>query len=110
MDFVVRLTESEHLARKFDVIAVAKTRTLQPEEYIYCRRYLIMQLLYQNSQRSGTVTNMTMEEAKVAKQVKSDNEDFLLVVVKNHKTSMMYGSAKVVISEDVQDALQPSET
>ena len=53
---------------------------------------------------------MTMEEAKVAKQVKSDNEDFLLVVVKNHKTSMMYGSAKVVISEDVQDALQPSET
>ena len=42
-----------------------------------------------------------MEEAKAAKQVKSDNEDFLLVAVKNHKTSMMYGSAKVVISEDV---------
>ena len=55
---------------------------------------------YRNSQRSGTVPN-TMEEAKAAKQVKSDNEDFLLVAVMNHKTSMMYGSAKLLTSENV---------
>ena len=71
----------------------------------------MMQLLYRNSQRSGTVTNMIMEEAKADKQVKSDNEDFLLVAVMNHKNKHDVWALQNLLHQKMsQDDSQPSET
>ena len=84
------------------MVAAAKEETLKAEEYTYCRRcFLMMQILYRNSQRPGAVTNMTCEEATKVECCVVKDRSYLIVQVADHKTSLTYGVAKLVMDEEV---------
>ena len=99
MGFVQRLTESEVLKARFEEIA--RNDEVNGPDYTFCRRYISMQLLYRNSQRPGTIINMTVEEANQVQEVHKAEEMYAIVNVKEHKTSLVYGSAKLVMSVQI---------
>lgn len=48
VDFVEKLTKDKGLKERFiHLVALAQDEPLKTEEYTFCRRFLMMQMLYQ---------------------------------------------------------------
>ena len=70
---------------------------LTRNDYCCMRDYLIFQISLQNSHRSGVVANMLVGEFNKA----NEENDFIRIKVKEHKTKKEYGPAKVYAKKHI---------
>jgi site-specific recombinase XerC len=75
----------------------APLKTLTMSDFVLVRDYLISQIAIGNANRSGVIANMTVAEFL---QAKLTNDQYI-ISVKNHKTSHVYGPAKVVVNNSL---------
>ncbi len=86
--------------------ALANKDTLTAWEQLNLRRYLVCKLVYENSQRTGTVINMKLEElARARCHTTSDGRIMFVYKVWEHKTSAQFGSANIVAPEHLHESL-----
>ena len=69
-------------------------------------RFLLCYCTYTNAQRQGTALNMTICEAKNAKDFVRGFNRFKTISVWQHKTAAQFGSAKVVLPLNVYELVQ----
>jgi len=63
-------------------------------EYVNLRDFLLTEISFANANRSGVLANMTVKEFQEARKVDGQ----YVVSVAEHKTSVTYGAAKIVLS------------
>lgn len=63
-------------------------------DYVLVRNFLLTQIIFVNACRSGVLANMTAEEFYQARDIDGQK----VVSVKDHKTTCLYGPAKVVLN------------
>ena len=70
---------------------------LSAEEQDFIATRLFLALTYNNLQRAGAATNLTVAEAKQGKIVVQDGERYLRLFVSKHKTAKTYGPATLYL-------------
>lgn len=75
-------------------LADGRLNNVSMTEYVAVRDFLLTQIVITNANRSGALANMTIEEFQSARKVDGSH----VVSVVHHKTSYMYGPAKIVLS------------
>ncbi len=83
------------------VKAIMGREEISPDEKLLIRRFITVNIVYRNAQRQGAVTNMTMLEFEARRKVESSCGSFYVVSVHDHKTAALYGSARVIVTEEV---------
>ena len=68
--------------------------TLTQTEFVLVRDFLITSIAVANANRSGVLTQLTLDEFKQAKS----SGDTMILSVRVHKTSYKYGPAKLIVN------------
>jgi site-specific recombinase XerD len=63
-------------------------------DYVLIRDFLLTQIIITNANRSGVLSNMTVDEFRAARKI----DDSYVVSVRTHKTASVHGPATVVLS------------
>ena len=78
------------------LIATAQTHTvaMSQQQYTHVRDFLMVNVAIANANRSGVLSEMTVEQLKHASKM----DDNYIISVSEHKTAIIYGPAKVIVS------------
>ena len=99
-DQVEKYERSESARNAIKLFSSFSKEPLPPltrNDYCCMQDYLVFQLSIQNSHRSGVEANMLVEEFQKATQ----EDDFMRIKVKHHKTCKVYGPAKVYLKKHI---------
>ena len=76
------------------ISSVGKKHHMTASEYVLVRDFLLCKIVFNNANRSGVLSNVTIENFESAKVVNNHH----VVSVPNHKTSSTHGPAKIILS------------
>ena len=79
------------------ICSVPHTSKFDKKNHCLVRNNLILQLILANCHRSGCILNMMVTNFEDAKS----HNGCRVVRIKDHKTAKIYGSAEVIIAQDV---------
>ena len=94
---------SDRAKQAHDVLSTPQ-KTVSQTNHSLNRNFLLMSLALKNCQRSGCLTNLTIEEFVEGKDHISRGQH--TVQVRNHKTAGKYGPANMVVSQELYVQLQ----
>ena len=99
LEFLRKLLSNETAKRR--VQSIIQKMTPNKDEFNFIATHLFAIFTYKNMHRAGAAINMTLTEAKSAKQMKDDEGNiFLKLLVKQHKTATTYGPATVYVDKE----------
>ena len=86
--------------RLFELVESYLQKMSEAEQLI-TRRFLTCSLIYRNAQRQGPVTNLKVVEQSLAEGQDTANGTVYVYKVWEHKTCGQFGSANIVVPQDM---------